>query len=296
MADAIAAATPPGEPPSQIQSKKPFIAFQPGNVPPSQSLYLQLNDYIEVRSLSNVSGQTVFLNYRYLTPEGDIKEGQLTVTFQTSIQQQVFTIGEGWLISLGFSPNAFGASGSWAHVQVVVGRNLQGGIPLFTQGVIWEGYLYPGSVAGWPNSPVKEATDGSGQLRTVIGTTPAAGADINEMVPSNRRWQLISLSATLQTSVAAANRFAFCLLDDGSNIFYGEGSSFAHVASTLVRYNFAPGQQFFNDTLVDINIPLPAPLSHKAGYRIRTATVGLQAGDQWSAPRYLIYEWAAYDA
>lgn len=285
------------QPSSDIQTQKPFVGFQPGNVPPSQAIYLQLNDYIIVRNLANVASQLVTFCYRYLTPQGDIKEGTLPLSFQTSITQATFQIGEGWLLSFGFTSNAYGPEGSWAHVQVILGRFIQGGQPTFLEGVIWQGYVYPSNTGGWPNAIAKESIDGAGQLRVVAGTTPGVGADINEVVPGNRRWQLLSFQANLVTSATVANRQVTFDIDDGGvNQFGISGALAAQVASTTTRYTFAPGLTPATDAFGDGLIAAPNPLVLKAGHRIKTFTFGLQAGDQWSQPKYLILEWGAYDA
>src|SRR5260221_8861955 len=82
----------------KIQTNPPFIAFQPGNVPPSQAIYLQLNDFILLRWVCNQTPFNFTVNYRYLTPQGEIKEGQTILVAGLLVQSFALPLGEAWLL------------------------------------------------------------------------------------------------------------------------------------------------------------------------------------------------------
>lgn len=287
----IVAATPPQP---HIQTQPPFIAFQPGNVPPSQFVYLQLNDFLAVNCLSNTANIQMQVKYRYLTPQSEIKEGTANFTITGTFSAFSFQIGEGWLLGLALiSLNA--TAGTFVHAQLVIVRVPASVANNNVYQLIWEGYVPSQAAASWPGTPAKDPTDGMGVLRSVTGSTPAAGADISESVPGNRRWQLIAFRATLNTSAAVASRVPQFTLDDGANIFFSMGPNTTEPASQAFKFVFAPGMQLTTDQNQNLSIPAPNVTLLKGGFRIRTITANIQAADQWTAPQYLIQEWASWD-
>lgn len=288
--------TPPtGPQPAQIQTRPPQIRFQVGNVPPSQFLYLQDNDFLAFTFFTNSAPAQVQLTYRYLTPQGEIKQGTQQFALLGAINSFNFTLGECWLISFGLqrvSPN-FQAVITFAQALIIRDQNTGAGQNIY--GIIWQGFVQTSSGNGWPGTPAKELLDGPGNIRTVVGTVPAAGADISETVPNNRRWLLLSLSASLTTSAAVANRNPFALFDDGANIFFRGVSFLSQAASLNVGYTFF--SQISSAAIVAGSVPLnaPLPLPIRGGFRIKTSTLNLQAADQWTAPIYVFLEWGSWD-
>lgn len=289
--------TPPnGPPPSDVHTSPNVIAFDPKHVTPSQTVYFQRNDSLGFFFFTNINGLTARINYRWLTPDGEIKEGQLNTPPIPNVITLTVPLYEGWLISLAGSIIGAPVAGQYCHVQVVIFRGIDATGTLRSHENVWSGYLYSNSWNGWPGVPAKEITDGPGIIRSVTGTTPAAGAEISETVPANRRWTLLALRASLTTSVTVANRFPGFLIDDGVNSPFAIRSSVAEAASAVNFYSIAPGNQFYNDTTGFFLIPFPTLSLLKAGFRIRSNTVALQVGDQWSAPQYFVQEWGAWDA
>jgi len=288
--------TPPNGPhPSNPQSSPNLVLFDPKAVVPSQPLYLQRNDQLFFYSYTTVVGAQIRVNYRFLTPEGEIKEGQFTSPPFTGFNLSGFQLYEGWLLSFQIAQITAQAAGAWTFTQASIGR---GSVAIFgspAQGSIWQGFVLNAASNGWPGTVPKEITDGPGVIRSITGSTPAAGAEISEVVPANRRWTLLALRAALTTSATVANRFPGFTLDDGTNVLYGVRTNAAQTATLVDSYYAAPGSQFYNDTQSSIIIPFPTPTQLKAGFRIRTATVGLQAGDQWGAPQYEVLEWGNWD-
>ena len=284
-----------GPPPSQnIQTLKPAVSFLTNNVPPSQYLYLQENDYLQIVIITNVGAQGLIGRYRFLTPQGEIKEGTFNQPTLTAggFTVLVVPLSEGWLLSVNLNTTNIVAAGQWTFAQMQITRS-----PTFTGnvfGTFWSGYVYFSASTGWPGIPSKEVYDGTGVLRSVTGTTPGVGAEISETVPNGRRWNLISLSASLTTSAVVANRTPMLILDDGANTFF-ECPSFNNQAASLsLRYSISQNQPTAAPVTGVVMLGLPGPVSLKSGFRIRTSTPGLQAGDQWTAPQYLVQEWGAW--
>jgi len=287
--------TPPNGPlPSAIQTTHPFIAFKPDNVPPSQSIYLQLNDIIIIKHIANIVFPAFTVNYRYLTPQGEIKEGvkQIFPGFAGAIDQ--LPLGEAWLLSITIQPTSTPGIGSWVWAQIGIIRGALSANSSQVHSIIWSGYVVQSGLNGWPGTPSKEIQDGPGFIESITGQAVAAGAEVNELVPGFRRWSLLVFRVNFTTSAAVGNRFPRFLIDDGVNTLFLIGTNVAQVASTGVNYHLAPGSQFYNDTQASIIIPAPSPTQLKGGYHIRTNTLGLNAADQYSQLQYQVLEWGAW--
>lgn len=128
-----------------------------------------------------------------------------------------------------------------------------------------------------------------GVIRTVTGTNPAAGAEVSETVPAGKEWRLLSIAVALVTSATAATRRPHLLIDDGTTVSYRRASNATQAASLTQNYVFAgegPEAAVRGTWVAD---PLPSlPLG--AGYRIRTSTESIQAGDDYGAPVLLVEE------
>jgi len=154
-----------------------------------------------------------------------------------------------------------------------------------------QGYVAEGVDLVFPNGEVRSSLDGPGMLRSITGTDPAAGAEVSESVPTNARWRLLSVRATLVTSVAVANRLTRWIIDDGTNIFfYPDDNSWQGAGSTVNR--LLSSVQTRGTIGWDVNAMLPVhPVILFQGWRIRTVTENLQAGDDYSAPQLMVEEW-----
>lgn len=129
-----------------------------------------------------------------------------------------------------------------------------------------------------------------GRIFTYIGADPDAGAEAIITVPARRRWKVHSIHQELVTDITEEDRTCAIIIDDGTNILLAFSSLVAQTASTTKHYYFAHiGAPEINILLISTN-PMPE-LILAPGSRIRTATNGLQAGDNYGAPIFLIEEW-----
>ena len=130
-----------------------------------------------------------------------------------------------------------------------------------------------------------------GRILSITGTDPDAGAEISEVVPARRRWRILAVRFTFVTDATVADRLVHLHIDDGVNTFADICVTTAHQASVTKTYNFS---NFGSTQLNPANclyIPLP-PLPLSPGFRIRTATDLIEAGDNFGAPQLLVEEWA----
>jgi hypothetical protein len=288
---------PPDNQPSQPNAHiGREVSFHTDEVPPSQYLYLQSNDQLVIVPFTNNPNLSLVFQYRFLTPHGEIKEGQTTQLLGGNpITPQYIPLGECWLLSFGLQLSGNSSRGEWAWVSIGVRRFNESINPNSSHAAIWEGFVYYSASRGWPGSPQKEPTDGAGTLRMITGTQPAVGAEILEQVPQNLVWRLVYFSATLASSATAINRTARFRLQDGLSILGQFGVNTTQAASLTYRYTLAPGATSGYDGSDGIQISGSSPMELKTGQIITTKTVNLQAGDQWSAPIYVVREWPDVD-
>lgn len=121
---------------------------------------------------------------------------------------------------------------------------------------------------------------------------PAAGSEISVVVPEGETWDLLALASRLATDATAATRRVMIEIDDGVNTFYRHASGAVHNASESWRYNFAAGLGYEKTSMLISGITIGIPrLTLPPGYRIRTITEALQAGDNWEAPVLSVVRW-----
>ena len=125
-----------------------------------------------------------------------------------------------------------------------------------------------------------------GALKIVAGSDPAAGVEISETVTAAKYWKLLAVKFTLVTDATVANREVDLILDDGANEFCRIAPTVVQTASLTLHYSWAIGLQQ-NSFLPLTASPKIAPLPDIVlgpGFRVRTTTQGIVAGDNFSAP------------
>lgn len=121
---------------------------------------------------------------------------------------------------------------------------------------------------------------------------PAAGADVAITPITGEPFRLMTLRAKLTASVVVANRFPhFQIIDQSGAIVHEIVANAAQVASSIVTYQLTCGNgaPYQGGAVVDgvSGIALP-DIWFAPGFKVRTLTTAIDAGDQWS-----IVNWTA---
>jgi hypothetical protein len=254
-------------------------------------LYLTGDDNLRITTIGALANAVLAIEGRLVTPEGvaiPFAERHVPSSTYTSTSQ-VLPIAEGILTHL--QVRATSGSALRGHVFAVVEVVRGGSSNAQPLGTILQGYVTATQRLAWPGSLMESSTAGVGRVRSITGTNPAAGVEISETVPAGVRWRLLSLWFTLTTSAVVANRTPRIVIDDGATEYYRAGSGFQQTASGTAVYeaSAAPTTAATGGGPNMFGIPYNHVLA--AGHRFRTSTVALDAGDDYSAPQYLVEEW-----
>lgn len=130
--------------------------------------------------------------------------------------------------------------------------------------------------------------------QTLVGTDPAAGAEVSQVVPAGQLWQLLAVSVQLVQGITDTPQ-PMLVIDDGTNVVWEMfGATAAQAVSTTCRYNWAPGAPLTGLIGAGVNVHASAPMPSlmlPAGYRVRTSTIGLTATGNYGAPTLLYVQY-----
>lgn len=252
--------------------------------------FFDLSDALRVTSFNGQAGVSIALEGRFLNEDGQTTVFRLPHTPNTdrSTKSDTFPMGNGWLVGLQVRATAGTPRRGQCYVVVEVVRGSSSSQE--SLGALLQGYVTTTMRLAWPGSPIVESASGPGALRSITGTNPAANAEISETVPTNARWRLLALFATLVTDANAANREAALTIDDGAAVVARYPAGQNNIASLTTRYVWAAaGARFTIAQDRTIVVPI-ADVWMPDGYRLKTVTTNLQVTDDWSAPQLWVEE------
>lgn len=284
----------PYGPPGTPADARKQIHFQTDGVQPPSFVYVDVNSSLFVGVWSTDTNPAIEVQWKILTAKGEIilNDQVFKITAAPRIKQQFsVNLTEGFLLGVQvFVTQGAGQQAARGQTRAVL-QLLSGS---FASGILVQtlamGMIDAHTPLGWPGLTYEPTATGPGFIRTILGTTPAAGAEVLETVPTNARWRLVSFRNTLTTSATVANRGSTLAVDNGSSILFAIEAPSVQPASLVQTYNYGNiGAR--SDKVYGTNVALPFPsMMLGPGYRIGTVTTALQAGDQYSQPVYNVEE------
>ena len=269
----------------------PEISHGIPGVPPPAALYISPNEQLVVDSWGYACQVPVFIKLRMLRPGGYV-DTSLYIHQPSSDRSLVTTyhdLAEGHLLTAMVYAMGSGYHRGQCYLNVGLQRG-EGAVGVYHHQLI-AGYVTTSSALVWPWARLESSVEGPGLIRSVAGADPAAGAEILVTVPAGARWRLVGLIATLVTDNTVVNRVVSLVIDDGAAALYRAAAQTVQTASLTVIYSFGAGlPSAATAGGVSIN-PLATDLLLAAGYRVRSITTGIVAGDNWGAPQLLVEEW-----
>lgn len=256
------------------------------------ALYVTGEDNLRCTVFNTTAGVIVTVRGRFEDLAGNVVPFVEVFTPNSSRTASTLTIrlGNGWLLGA----TVFVSSGSpltgntHAILSLIRGEG-SAALELMT---LAAGPITAQQRIGYPGSSIANSLDGNGSIRLVAGSTPAAGAEFSETVPTGVRWELLSFKVTLTTSAAVSNRRVYLTIDDGATRWYAASANLVQAASQGWDYIYAPAEASNQDTTRGvIMVPIGAGLKLLSGYRLRSNSAPFDAADQYSALEYLVREW-----
>jgi hypothetical protein len=249
-------------------------------------------DNLRVVAVNVVSGARLAIQGRRLSSAGVVEAFAFTHTPNSdrTVTTQDYALGVGAILNLTiFATGATPLIGQ-TFVQAKLIRGLGGATVVL--GTLLQGYVTSTQELAWPGSPIVSSIESGGYYRAIVGTTPAAGGEIAETVPTGVRWDVRAVFAQLQASAAPGTR-------NPALAAYPGAQTFALSLQPLSLAAGAGGSFFWGEGLVAASeaatsrstAPIPVSFALLGGHVIRTVTGGLLAGDQWTAPQLLVREW-----
>jgi hypothetical protein len=249
-------------------------------------------DFLELASYNSQSGVVIAVQGRMLDPVEGIKPFAHYHIPNTdrSRRLEVFGLANGYLLNA----VVFASSGTPRVNQTFISLHVirgQGAARVLLATLL-QGYITAEQELGFPGSPLHNSIEGGGCIRIITGTDPAAGASSVETVPTNARWQLLSYAIVFTAVAGGANRHGVLQLTNGSRPYFQVAQDFAQGPSTTVTYTWAQGGlQPTTGNIESFLSALPNEAILLAGHQIVAYATPLTAGDDLSAPIFIVREW-----
>lgn len=253
--------------------------------------YPVTDDALLIRLYNSLASATFKVVARVLTPAGVLRVVQQVLTTASDRTQQLTCVylPAGQLLSAAVIATAQTPRRGQAWAIIAIESTLPTGVVFLTP--LAQGYVTADSALLWPGGAYPDSVEGPGILRSVTGTNPAAGVEVIEAVPTDARWRIRALRASLVTDATVATRTVNIIIDDGATTLLNFPGVTTQTATLTRAYNVA--EYGFQPAAVgtDIFFYIPFVIALFQGWRIRTSTTNIQAGDNWGAPQLEVEEW-----
>jgi hypothetical protein len=275
----------------------PNVCWDMESVQPPAPQYITRDTYLALNVYS-CSGNAPVLNVsaKIMLPDGRITVQTWSTGAITGGAKAAYTyaLDEGFLLSAAVSLT-FGSTieRGEVFVQVQLQNNTATGAAIFR--MLVSEYVTTTASIGWPEWPLNSNLTGPGYLRVITVGNPGVGADWTTTLPTNSRYWVHAIHATLTTGVDVANRTpVFQLEFPGGQVIWNVGASALIAASAAATYNLGEGLALGVDASSNYTVPLPTEAYLEGGSIIHSVTGNLQADDQWSAIYITLEQWPEF--
>lgn len=266
---------------------------QEGQLAPSPYNFLFTGeDNIRVTSHNSQTGVVIAIQGRMWSAGAGIRPfGHVHVPFtDRSARTEVFTMGEGYLLNV----SVFASQGTprmgQTFVRVQVIRGSTGAT--YVLGTLVQDYLTSNQDLAWPGSPIRRSSDGPGYVRTLEGTSPGAGNEVNEAVPTGASWDIESIQVELTTDATVLQRFPQIQFQNGVTTLVSIWPTGGVPQSTQRKIFWVKGMPMdASTTFQDSQVQgLPTTMVLRGGQSFRTNTGNLQAADAYGSVDFQVTE------
>ncbi len=278
-------------PPGALEVIKQLELYKRTIQPPA-ALWVDANDLLTLKSRNSLSGVNLQAVARVMEPDGRINTTLISQGPSTdrSINTTSQALYEGYLLSasvIAIGPTFPTRGQTYATLQLLRMPSPSN----LTHFVLGADYVTGSLGIEWPYGRTISPLEGQGVLRSIAVTTPAAGANWTQTVPTGARWRVRDARFRLVTSAVAGSRVPVIRLTDGVNVLAEFGTTLSQAAGVTVDWNAIAGQGFESDA-TGPNVEYMQPeVMLLAGWIITVRTPAIDVGDQYSAVRLTVEEW-----
>lgn len=254
--------------------------------------YLTGSETLRLTVYNSAAGVTVTFSGRRYDPDVGISEFAHRLVPTTARVATVLDVpaGAGWLLGCAVRVTAGTPQDGQTYAVVEVGNGAGGAFNALD--VLCGDTISAAKRLAWPGSALRGPLDGAGAIRTIAGTSPAAGAEISETVPAGARWQLLAFRVLITTSAVVGNRAPYLTIDDGTMEYFSAGQNVVTAASSNKINRWTAGVSLNTGGIAGQAVQALGTMQMlTAGHRIRTSTTAIDVGDQYSAVLYQVREW-----
>lgn len=254
--------------------------------------YIDGADNLRLEGWNSLTGVVLQLFGRFYTESGEVKvfEWSLPLTADRLRNVVTFPAVRGYLLNLSLSVIGATPKVGQTFARCSIVRGLTGAT--IVVGTLLQGYCSSTQALGWPGSPIQQSHEVDGYMREYVGTQPAAGAAITEIVPTNAHWRVYTMFVSYLTDATAGNRRPYLQISAGAVGLYlllrARTTIGPSVLSGLSLLELMPDTFFEDASFITIAYP---HVELSADSRIVISTDLLPAGDQFFvAPRFMVQE------
>jgi hypothetical protein len=248
------------------------------------------NDVLVVKAWNAIVAQSLSIKVRYRTPDCQIVNSVFTMTPSADRLENTLKIplpARAFLIGVSVHTSVSTQRGQ-TFVRLAIAQD---GTPPTEYLILAQDYVTVGAPLGWPGGRISSPTEGSGAVRTFVGTRPPAASVWSETVPTNARWVIRSILSRLSTDAADFGRFVLLFVDVPEGHLLSVDAQSNQGALVTNDYIYAPGLQVrsVDGFRKEHHFPIDYPL--RAGSSFSVIVFNMRDGDQFESPIFHVEEW-----
>lgn len=280
-----------------VRLAQPLVAGGGAIIASPFQFLLTGEDNLRIVSWGRAAGLELTIRGRFL-PTGETQIASFlnthTPASNGALRVQYYPLGDGVLLNLVVRPSTAAVLHGSCFVRVDLVRGIDGAVTQL--GTLLRGYVDVSGGLAWPNSPLTAPSEGAGVITVAQGAVPAAGADPVLTMPAETRWRIIGVRGVLTTAAGGANRVPTLFLQQTTLDGFAAESSLNQAPGAVGGHSWGPGATPATTApVLNGGGPLPVPAMLETGgvanSSIRTVTVNLAAGDQWTALTAIVEQW-----
>ena len=282
---------PPDQSPTPILTARPLVNFRTRQVDPPSDVYVTVDDLIHLRAYTGQANVVVQITYRVLLANGQVMEStdNVVVSGDRLPHDFFFSLAEGFILSLDVRCTNSGMLRGmvWCEVDIATGTPPS---TVDTQPLLSD-YVLTSHTLGWPGGRQISSIEGPGAILTQVSNPAVGVGSVVFTVPTNSRWHVHSLDASITTDATAGNRQALVSASGSVGVLW-ESEALAVQAPSLTR-RYPTAAFSFQPAIVSNQIPIAGPFPYPliAGDTLTFTNGGGSAGDQISGVHLRYEEW-----